>query len=96
MSLQTCMWSRTRWNREIRPGFDLFFTSGITRGLPAIVPIAMLYNTPDDAAAEIAYIEKRAVIPFRTSRWAKRQTANTCCRKTTRALSAVREALHKV
>ena len=25
-----------------QPGFDLFFTSGITRGLPAIVPVAML------------------------------------------------------
>lgn len=40
-------------------GFDLFFTSGFTRGLPAIIPIAMLYDTPEDSAAEIAYIEKR-------------------------------------
>ena len=40
-------------------GFDFFFTSGITRGLPAMVPIAMLYSTPDDAAAEIAYLYKR-------------------------------------
>jgi F5/8 type C domain-containing protein len=40
-------------------GFDLFFTSGVTRGLPAMIPIAMLYGTPEDAAAEIAYIEKR-------------------------------------
>ena len=40
-------------------GFDLFFTSGVTRGLPAMIPIAMLYNTPEDAAAEISYIEKR-------------------------------------
>ncbi len=40
-------------------GFDLFYTSGVTRGLPAMIPIAMLYNTPEDAAAEIAYIEKR-------------------------------------
>jgi hypothetical protein len=42
-----------------QPGFDLFFTSGITRGLPAIVPIAMAYSTPKDAAAEIAYLESR-------------------------------------
>jgi F5/8 type C domain len=42
-----------------QPGFDLFFTSGITRGLPAMVPIAMLYGTPEDAAAEIAYLKKR-------------------------------------
>jgi hypothetical protein len=40
-------------------GFDLFFTSGLTRGLPAIIPIAMLYGNPEDAAAEIAYVEKR-------------------------------------
>lgn len=40
-------------------GFDLFFTGGYTRGLPAMIPIAMLYGTPEDSAAEIAYIEKR-------------------------------------
>jgi hypothetical protein len=42
-----------------QPGFDLFFTSGITRGLPAIVPVAMLYATPEDAAAQMSYIKKR-------------------------------------
>jgi hypothetical protein len=42
-----------------QPGFDLFFTSGITRGLPAIIPIAMLYSSPEDAAAQMAYIKKR-------------------------------------
>lgn len=40
-------------------GFDIFFTSGITNNLPAMIPITMLYGTPDDAAAQIAYIEKR-------------------------------------
>lgn len=42
-----------------QPGFDLFFKSGITRGLPAIVPIAMLYGTPEDSAAQISYLKKR-------------------------------------
>ena len=42
-----------------QPGFDLFFTSGITRGLPAIIPVAMLYSTPDDAAAQMSYIKAR-------------------------------------
>lgn len=42
-----------------QPGFDLFFTSGITRGLPAIIPVAMLYSTPEDAAAQMTYIKKR-------------------------------------
>ena len=40
-------------------GFDLFYTSGITNKLPAMIPIAMLYSTPEDAAAEIAYVKKR-------------------------------------
>ena len=40
-------------------GFDTFFTSGLTNNLPAMIPVTMLYGTPDDAAAQIAYIEKR-------------------------------------
>jgi len=40
-------------------GFDLFFSSGLTNNLPAMIPVTMLYGTPDDAAAQIAYIEKR-------------------------------------
>jgi hypothetical protein len=43
-----------------QPGFDLFYTSGITRGLPAFIPIALLYGIPEDSAAQIAYIEKRS------------------------------------
>jgi hypothetical protein len=45
--------------KQAQVGFDLFFTSGVTRGLPAMVPVAMLYDTPDNAAAEIAYLKKR-------------------------------------
>jgi hypothetical protein len=40
-------------------GFDIFFTSGLTNNLPAMIPVTMLYGTPDDAAAQIAYIERR-------------------------------------
>jgi hypothetical protein len=40
-------------------GFDVFFTSGLTNNLPAMIPVTMLYGTPDDAAAQIAYTEKR-------------------------------------
>jgi hypothetical protein len=40
-------------------GLDLFFTSGITRGLAAMVPVAMFYGTPEDAAAQMAYLKKR-------------------------------------
>jgi hypothetical protein len=40
-------------------GLDLFYSSGVTRGLPAMIPVAMVYDTPENAAAEIAYVEKR-------------------------------------
>ena len=46
-------------NAGDQTGFDLFYTSGITRGLPAMIPVAMVYAIPEDAAAEIAYVEKR-------------------------------------
>jgi hypothetical protein len=45
--------------KQAQVGFDLFFTSGVTRELPAMIPVAMLYDTPDNAAAEIAYLKKR-------------------------------------
>lgn len=40
-------------------GFDLFYKSGVTQGLPAIVPIAMIYDNPENAVAEIQYLEAR-------------------------------------
>ena len=47
------------YGRGDQIGFDFFFDSGVTRGLPTMVPIAMLYSTPEDAANEIAYLYKR-------------------------------------
>lgn len=45
--------------KQAQMGLDLFFTSGVTRGLPAMIPVAMIYSTPETSAAEIAYVEKR-------------------------------------
>jgi hypothetical protein len=45
--------------KQAQVGFDLFFQSGVTRGLPAVIPVAMLFDTPENAAAEIAYLKKR-------------------------------------
>lgn len=42
---------------QAQVGFDLFFTSGITRGRPAMIPIALVYDTPENAVAEVAYLE---------------------------------------
>jgi len=40
-----------------QPGFDLVFNSGLTRGLPMTIPVAMLYDNPDNAANEIGYLK---------------------------------------
>src|SRR5262249_35526176 len=36
--------------RGDQTGFDRFYTSGVTRGLPAMIPVSVLYGTPDDSA----------------------------------------------
>ena len=46
-------------SRGDQVGFEFFFHCGVTRGLATMVPIAMLYATPEDAANEIAYLYKR-------------------------------------
>ncbi len=46
-------------HRRDQVGFDLFFTSGYTRGLPAMIPVSVVYAIPEDAAAEVSYLEKR-------------------------------------
>jgi hypothetical protein len=44
---------------QAQVGFDLFFSSGVTRNLPAMIPIALVYDTPENAVAEISYLKKR-------------------------------------
>lgn len=44
---------------EEQPGLDIVFQSGVTRGLPAMVPVPMVYGTPENAAAELRYLEAR-------------------------------------
>lgn len=44
---------------SVQTGFDLFFKSGYTNHLPAMIPVSMLYGTPEDSAAELSYLHKR-------------------------------------
>jgi hypothetical protein len=44
---------------RVQTGFDLFFTSGITNKLPAMVATSLIYAQPEDSANELAYLEKR-------------------------------------
>jgi len=44
---------------QAHPGFDLFFTSGVTHGLPAMIPISLIYGQPEDAVAQMRYLAAR-------------------------------------
>jgi F5/8 type C domain len=45
--------------RGDQTGWDLFYTSGITNNLPALITVPLIYSVPEDAAAMIAYLKKR-------------------------------------
>lgn len=48
------------WDPEIeQPGIDRVFTSGLSRGLPVLMAVGTLYDTPDNAAALLRYLKQR-------------------------------------
>jgi len=51
--------ARDRVRNEEQPGLDLIARSGLTRGLPAMYPVPMLYSTPQNAVAEVRYLAAR-------------------------------------
>ena len=42
-----------------QPGFDRVIGSGLANGLPVLMPVALLYDTPENAAAQIKWLEAR-------------------------------------
>ena len=42
-----------------QPGLDFILQGKLTNGLPALVPVGLLYDTPENAAAEINYLLRR-------------------------------------
>ena len=65
---QTIMYvsSTDPWHREKdrdpfleQPGFDRVYQSGLTQGRPMMIPVGVLYDTPDNAVAELRYLESR-------------------------------------
>ena len=42
-----------------QPGFDFILQGKLTNGLPVLVPVGVLYDTPENAAAEINYLLRR-------------------------------------
>lgn len=47
-----------------QPGFDRVFASGLTNGLPLLVPVPVMFDTPENGAAEIRFLKARGY-PFR-------------------------------
>jgi hypothetical protein len=42
-----------------QPGLDFILRSALTNGLPVLVPVGVLYDTPENATAEIKYFLRR-------------------------------------
>jgi hypothetical protein len=42
-----------------QPGLDFILRGRLTNNLPVLVPVGLLYDTPDNAAAEITYLLRR-------------------------------------
>ena len=40
-------------------GFDRLYNSGLTNDSPVLIPVGVLYDTPENAAAEISYLIKK-------------------------------------
>jgi F5/8 type C domain len=43
----------------MQPGFDLVMASGLARGQPMMVPVPVLFDTPENAAALFAHLKNR-------------------------------------
>jgi hypothetical protein len=41
-----------------QPGLDFIMRSALTNGLPVLVPVGVLYDTPENAAAQISYLRQ--------------------------------------
>jgi hypothetical protein len=57
----TDMWHREvdRDDNIVQPGLDEVVESGLTRKLPVLVPTGLLFDTPDNAAAELRFLRRR-------------------------------------
>jgi hypothetical protein len=42
-----------------QPGLDAFYRSGLIGADPPLIPVPLLYDTPENAAAEIAYLKRQ-------------------------------------
>lgn len=51
--------ARDRDDRTEQPGLDLIFRRGFADGQPAMIPAGVLYDTPENAVAELRFLRSR-------------------------------------
>lgn len=63
---QTHVSSTDPWHRAVdrdvdleQTGFDRMFASGLTNGLPMLTPVSVLFDNPENAAAEVRFLKGR-------------------------------------
>jgi len=56
---------------------DFILRSALTNNLPVLVPVGVLYDTPENAVAEIQYLQRR-ITAWKESNWAKNLMDNGC------------------
>ena len=54
------------WHRAVdqderveQPGFDRVFASGLTNGMPLLTAVPLIYDTPENAAAQVRYLKSK-------------------------------------
>ena len=59
-----------------QPGFDRVASSGLTNGNPMMIPVPVLFSTPEDGANELRYLVHRGY-PSTAWSWERSPTAST-------------------
>jgi len=47
------------FNERLQAEANWVFAGGLTNGLPVLMPVGLLYDTPENAAAEIRFLRRR-------------------------------------
>ncbi len=79
-----------------QPGFDRVYRSGLTSGLPVMIPVGALYDTPENAAAEIRFLRRRSYPIARVELGEEPDGQNVSAEDFARLFSVFAAAVHGV
>ncbi|HEX7757971.1 MAG TPA: discoidin domain-containing protein [Caulobacteraceae bacterium] len=91
------------WHRAVdkdlgleQPGFDRLYRSGLTNGLPVMIPVGALYDTPQNAAAEIRFLRRRGYPIARVELGEEPDGQNVAAEDFARLFSQFAAAVHAI